>query len=114
VSAGHGAAGVEEQAALEALRAQADRTGEEAAQTLAELAGRLADAGNPRNLVRRLAADALRNAQQSVRGIPGKLVGQRGATRATVTRAALAAVPVLILAAGVAVVVVRRRQLSRY
>jgi thioredoxin-like negative regulator of GroEL len=110
VSARHGASSVEEQAALEALRAQADRTGEEAAQTLAELAGRLADAGNPRNLVRRLAADARRNALRSVRGIPGKLVGQRRGA----TRAALAAVPVLVLAAGVAIAVVRRRQLSRY
>jgi hypothetical protein len=109
MSAGHGATSVEEQAALEALRARADRTGKEAAQTLAELAGRLADAGNPRNLVRRLAADARRNALRSVRGIPGRLVGQRGATRV-----ALAAVPVLVLAAGVAIVVVRRRQLSRY
>jgi hypothetical protein len=109
VSARHGAATAGEQARIEELRAQVDRTGEEAAQTLAELAERLADAGNPRNLVRRLAADARHNALRSVRGIPGKLVGQRGATRA-----ALAVVPVLVLAAGVAIAVVRRRQLSRY
>jgi hypothetical protein len=107
VTARQGAASTEEQAALEALRAQADRTGEEAAQTLAELAGRLADAGNPRNLARRLAADARRNAARAVRAAPRKLVGQRGATRA-----ALAAVPVL--AAVAVIIVVRRRQLSRY
>jgi hypothetical protein len=107
VSARGGPASVEEQATLEALRAQADKTGEEAAQTLAELAGRLADAGNPRNLARRLAADARRNTIRTARDIPRKLACQRCATRA-----ALAAVPVL--AALVAIVVVRRRQLSRY
>jgi hypothetical protein len=107
VTARQGAASTEEQATLEALRAQADKTGEEAAQTLAELAGRLADAGNPRNLARRLAADARRNAARTVRDVPRKLAGQRGATRA-----ALAAVPVL--AAAVVIIVVRRRQLSRY
>lgn len=102
-----GAANVEEQATLEALRAQADKTGEEAAQTLAVLAGRLADTGNPRNLARRLAADARRNATRTARDVPRKLAGRRGATRA-----ALAAV--LALAAGAAIVVVRRRQLSGY
>lgn len=112
MSARGGAASVEEQATLEALRAQADKTGEEAAQTLAELAGRLADAGNPRNLARRLAADARRNAIRTARDIPGKLIpgklaGQRGATRT-----ALAAVPVLAVLA--AIVIIRRRQLSRY
>jgi len=107
VTARQGATSTEEQATLEALRAQADKTGEEAAQTLAELAGRLADAGNPRNLARRLAADARRNAARAVRDVPGKLAGQRGATRA-----ALAAVPVLAVVA--VIVVARRRQLSRY
>jgi len=107
VTARGGAANVEEQATLEALRAQADKTGEEAAQTLAELAGRLAYAGNPRNLARRLATDARRNTARAARDIPGKLAGQRGATRA-----ALAAI--LVLAAGAAIVVVRRRQLSGY
>jgi hypothetical protein len=107
VTARHGRADIEEQATLEALRAQADRTGEEAARTLAELAGRLADAGNPRELARRLAADARRNALRSARDIPGRLVGQRAATRA-----ALAAV--LVLVAGAAVVIARRRQLSGY
>jgi hypothetical protein len=107
VTARHGPAGVEEQAALEALRAQADRTGEEAARTLAELAGRLADAGNPRNLARRLAADARRNALRSARDIPGKLAGQHGATRAALAT-------VLVLVAGAAIVIVRRRQLSGY
>jgi hypothetical protein len=107
VTARQAVTSTEEQATLEALRAQADKTGEEAAQTLAELAGRLADAGNPRNLARRLAADARRNAARAVRGVPRKLAGQRGATRA-----ALAAVPVL--AAVAVIVVVRRRQLSRH
>jgi hypothetical protein len=107
VTARQGAASTEEQATLEALRAQADKAGEEAAQTLAELAGRLADAGNPRNLARRLAADAGRNAARAVRDVPRKLAGQRGATRA-----ALATVPVLAVVA--VIVVVRRRQLSRY
>jgi hypothetical protein len=109
VTAGQGAANAEEQATLAALRAQAEKTGEEAAHTLAELADRLADAGNPRNLARRLAADARRNAVRAARDIPGKLAARRG-----VTRAALAAVPVLALAVGVAIAVVRRRQLSRY
>lgn len=106
MTASGGAANVEEQATLEALRAQADKTGEEAAQTLAELAGRLVDAGNPRNLARRLAADARRNAVRTARDVPRKLAGQRGATRA-----ALAAV--LVLAAGTAIVA-RRRRLNRY
>jgi hypothetical protein len=107
VTARQGAASTEEQATLEALRARADKTGEEAAQTLAELTGRLADAGNPRNLARRLAADARRNAARAIRDIPRRLAGQRGATRA-----ALAAVPVLAVVA--AIVVVRRRQLGRH
>lgn len=105
MTAKHGAASVEERATLEALRAQADKTGEEAARTLAELAGRLADAGHPRNLARRLAADTRRNAIRTARQIPGKLAGQRGAARA-----ALAAVPVLAVLAAIAVV--RRRQLK--
>jgi hypothetical protein len=108
VTARQGAANAEERATLEALRAQADKTGKEAAQTLAELAGRVADTGNPRKLGKRLAADAWRNAVRAARDTPGKLVGQRGATRA-----ALAAVPVLVAGAAIAVVI-RRRQLSRH
>jgi hypothetical protein len=57
----HDAAAFEERAELLGLREQADRTAVEAAQTLTELAGRLALAGQPGVVGRQLAADA-RNA----------------------------------------------------
>jgi hypothetical protein len=112
VSARHGAASAEEQARIEELRAQADKAGEEVARTLTELAERLGDAGNPRNLARNLAAEARQSALRMVRGIPRKaarevsrkLTSQRGATRA-----ALAAVPLLAVL-GAAVAVARRRR----
>jgi hypothetical protein len=104
VSAQHGAASAEEQARIEELRAQVDKAGEEAARTLAELTGRLADAGNPRNLARNLAAEARQSALRAVREIPGKLASRRGATRA-----ALATVPLLAVL-GAAVAVARRRR----
>jgi hypothetical protein len=114
------AADVEEQATLEALRAQADKTAEEASQTLAELAGRLADASRPRTVARRLVANAQRGAvnafgdlpekaQRAVKdlpekaghavgNLPEKLAGQRGAKRA-----ALVAIPVLAVLVAIAV-----------
>jgi hypothetical protein len=54
----HGRAAIEERAELHGLRDQAERTAAEAAETLAELADRLALVGRPGVLVRRLAADA--------------------------------------------------------
>jgi hypothetical protein len=113
VSAQHGAASAEEQARIEELRAQADKAGEEVARTLAELAERLGDPGNPRNLARNLAAEARQSALRAVRGIPGKaareisrkLASQRGATRA-----ALAAVPLLAVLGAAAAAVARRKK----
>jgi hypothetical protein len=84
----------EEEAQLNDLRDQADRTAAEAARTLAELTGRLAAAGRPGEAARRLAADARVTALRAVREGPGKIAGQRGAKRLT-----LAAVPVLVVAA---------------
>jgi hypothetical protein len=116
---GHSAASLEERAMLEALRARADRTGQEAAQTLAELAGRLAEARDPQAISRALAAQARRGralairaarerlaakprAAHAVRAVRSELTGSRGAKRV-----ALAAIPALgMLTAGI---VARRR-----
>jgi hypothetical protein len=90
------AATVEEQAQLKDLRDQADRTTAEAARTLAELSARLANAGDPGAMVRRLMADARGAAARTCRGVPGEIAGQRGARRM-----ALAALPSLaVIAAG--------------
>lgn len=91
------AASVEEQAELQELRDRADRTTAEAARTIAELTGRLAQARQPGVLARRLTTNARNGAAHVLRGGPGKLAGQRGARRA-----ALAAIPVLALVAAVA------------
>lgn len=77
----------EEEAQLNHLRDQADRTAAEAARTLEELTGRLAAVGRPGEAARRLATDARVTALRAVRR-------QRGAKRLT-----LAAVPVLAVAA---------------
>lgn len=97
-----GAAAFEESAELEELRARADQTGREAAQTLAELAGRLADARDPKLVGRRLAAQARHTVAAVRRRVPGDLADPRDAKRA-----ALAALPVLAVLA-VAVVAHRR------
>jgi hypothetical protein len=66
-----GAATAEEQAELRALRARADATGQEVSQTAAALAGRLAEAGRPRTLIRRTAARARTRAWQAARQAAG-------------------------------------------
>lgn len=96
MSARHTAAAVEEQAKLRELRDRADQTTAEAARTLAELAARLADARDPGAVARRLAATARGAAVRTLRKVPGKIAGQRGARRI-----ALAAVPALAAAAAV-------------
>lgn len=92
------AAETEERAEVELLRERADRTGREAAQTLAELAARLAAARDPRAMARRLAAQASRRVRAAVKAMPGDR---------TARRAAVAAVPVLGV---LTVAVVARRQ----
>lgn len=99
----HGAAAFEERAELLNLRGQADRTATEAAQTLTELVDRLDLARQPRILARRLVADARRTAVRTLREPLGRIARQRG------TRAVLAAIPALAVAAAVAVAVTRQR-----
>lgn len=99
MSATHGAAAHEEQTELGNLRAEADLSAAEVARTLTELTGRLA-AGHPKALARQFAANARQTALRAVREVPGKVAGQRGAKRL-----ALAAVPVLLLAAAAAFIV---------
>lgn len=90
------AADVEEQAELRELRDQADQTAAEAARTLGELSARLADTVAPGAVAGRIAAGARGAAVRSLRRVPGKIAGQRGAKRTV-----LAAVPVLAVAAAV-------------
>lgn len=90
------AAEFEERAQLEELRDQADRTAADAAQTLAELGARLADAAQPGAVAWRLAAIGRGAAKRALREVPGKIAGHRGARRA-----ALAAIPALAIAAAV-------------
>ena len=97
MSAVRTAAQHEEEAELRNLRDQADRSTAEAAQTLAELIRRLNAAGHPKETARRLAADARVTVLRALRQGPGKVAGQRGARRL-----ALAAVPVLAVAAALA------------
>lgn len=98
-----GAASFEEQAELTSLRDEADRSTAEVARTLTELTERIAAASHPKAVARRLAVNARVTALRAVREGRGKLAGHPGARRL-----ALAAVPVLLLAA-VAVVVARER-----
>lgn len=107
----------EEEAQLNHLRDQAERTAAEAARTLEELTGRLAAVGRPGEAARRLASDARATALRAVRQgtgtnpllfvlrrkeqkngqrqkEEGSIAGQRGAKRLT-----LAAIPVLAVAA---------------
>jgi hypothetical protein len=97
MSATRGAAALEEQAELRILRDEADRSAAEAARTLAELTGRLAVVGHPGKVARRMAAGARVTALRALREGPGRIAGQRGAWRP-----ALAAIPVLALAAALA------------
>lgn len=87
----------EEEAQLNELRGEADRTAAEAARTLAELSRRIAAVRRPGQAARRLAADARVTALRVVREGPGSTAGQRGAWRP-----ALAAIPVLVVAAALA------------
>jgi hypothetical protein len=84
----------EEERELNSLRDQAGRSTADAAQTLAELTRRLKSAGHPQAAARQLAANARVTALRAVREGPGKIAGQRGARRL-----ALAAIPVLLIAA---------------
>ena len=90
------AAEFEEQAQLKELRDQADRTAADAAQTLAELGARLADAAQPGAVAWRLAAIGRGAAKRALRKVPGEIAGQRRAGRV-----ALAAIPALAIAAAV-------------
>jgi hypothetical protein len=83
-----GAAAFEENAELQELRERADQTGRETAQTLAELAGRVADARDPKVVARRVTARA--------RAVTAR-ARQRMPDPATAKRAALAMVPALSL-----------------
>jgi hypothetical protein len=90
---------------LAEFRTEADRAAREAAETLAELATRVTEAGNPRALARRAAGGVGREAEQMARGVrrkmvivTGKIADQRGATRIVVV-----ALPVLAVLAGAAV-----------
>lgn len=89
-----GAAAFEENAELEELRDRADETGREAAQTLAELTGRLADARDPKVVTRRLAARARHTMASARQRMPDNLAVSRG-----VKRAVLAGFPALGLLA---------------
>ncbi len=86
-----GAAAFEENAGLNELRERAGQTGREAAQTLAELTGRLADARDPKTVARRTAARARAAASQARQRIP--------ADPAVAKRATLAMMPALSLLA---------------
>lgn len=94
MSVPHSRAVLEEQLELRVLRDEADRSTAEAARTLAELTERLVAAGHPKVMARRLAASARVTALRAVREGPGKIAGQRGAKRL-----ALAAIPVVLIAA---------------
>jgi hypothetical protein len=98
MSAIRSAAAREEEAELEYLRAQADGSAAEAAATLAELGGRLTAATRPAAMARRITADARVATVCALRGVPGRIAGQRGNWR----RPVLAAVPVLAVAAALA------------
>lgn len=101
------AADREEQAQLNTLRDQADRSAAEAAHTLAELTSRLS-AGHPKAVARRLAEDARVTARRAVREGPGMIAGQRGARRL-----ALTAIPVLLIAAALTYAALRGKHPAR-
>jgi hypothetical protein len=101
------AAAREEEAELNQLRDQADRTAADAAQALAELTRRIDVARRPGEAVRRLTADARAAARRALRG-PGSATVQRGPWRP-----ALAAVPVLALAAALAYAAARGKIIFR-
>ena len=107
MSAARTAAEREEQAELNLLRDQAERTAGEAAQTLAELTRRITVARRPGTAARRLTADALASALQAIREEQGKIASWR-----RVWRPALAAVPVLALAAALAYAAQRKAKSS--
>jgi hypothetical protein len=88
------AAAREEAAELNELRDQADRAAAELAQTLGELTRRISVVRRPGQAARRLTADARVSALRTLHGGPGSTAGQRGAWRP-----ALAAIPVIALAA---------------
>jgi len=101
------AADREEQAELNDLRDQADRSAAAAAHTLAELTSRLT-AAHPVAVARRVAGGARVTALRAVREGPGKIAGQRGAKRL-----ALTAIPVFLIAGALAYAVIRGRHPAR-
>ncbi len=96
------AAAREEEAELNDLRDQADRAAAEAAQALAELVRRVNVARRLGEAARGLTAEARVTALRALR--EGPVAGQRGAWRL-----ALAAVPVLALAAALAYAAAREK-----
>lgn len=102
MTARRGAAATEEHAQLEELRDRADRTGQEAARTLAELAGRVAMARDPQAVARRLSERARHQAMRARKRMQAALAEHR-----VVKQAALAAIPVAGVLT-VTVVAVRR------
>jgi len=102
VSTRNSAAALEEQTEIRELRDRADRTTAEAARTLAELTARVAAARDPGTMARRLTARAKDVAARALGEVPGKFASQPGAKRT-----ALAAIPVLAVAA--AMIVAYRR-----
>ena len=97
----------EEEAQLNELRGEADRTAAEAARTLAELSRRIDAVRRPGQAVRRLAADARVTALRVVREGPGSIAGQRSAWRP-----ALAAIPVALVVAAVLAYAAARGKLT--
>ena len=102
MSTRNSAAALEEQTEIRELRDRADRTTAEAARTLAELTARLAVARDPGAMARRLTARTRDVATRALREVPGKFASQPSARRT-----ALAAIPVLAVAA--AMIVAYRR-----
>lgn len=102
MSTRNSAAALEEDTEIRELRDRADRTTADAAQTLAELTARVAAARDPGAIARRLTARGRDAAARAFREVPGKFASQPGAKRT-----ALAAIPVLAVAA--AMIVAYRR-----
>jgi uncharacterized membrane protein len=116
-----GAAAKDEQAELRALREAADKSAREAGDTIAALAGKLAEARHPERWLRRYAAvaghqavqstrHALNGAGQATRQFPAKArTAGRSAISGTMRRPALAGLPAGAIALVAALVVLRRR-----
>ena len=109
-ASGHGAA-AEEQAELQALRAAANETAHEAAQTLGALADKFADAAKPGQMVRKRVTEARQRAMESTRQTMHQVTGRtRAVTGTAAGRIALAGVPSGIVVLAAALVLLRRRR----